>query len=214
MLVERRGQMFRGSDPGVLFTASLFVFPLRRPYIRIGTFYHSSSPGDTTMRTFLFLIVLLLLVNRPAAAQTGVSLFSFGVAASLASPTGDFGNAVGNGVGGAALIKFGLLPVIDLTGSIDYISFAEKDNGGVKTSASTWGFDVGGRISVFPFVFGGLELGSYVLSEKVNGKSLDSQTKSAFAPIIGVRISQLEGSVRYVARSDANFFGARVGLWF
>jgi len=163
------------------------------------------------MRISFFIILLVLLVPLSANAQLGVS---FGVAASLASPSGDFGNAVGNGIGGAALVKFGLLPIIDLTAGVDYISFAEKETAGFKSSATAWGVNVGGRVSLLPFIFGGLEIGTYSVTPKVNGQSGDSNTKSAFAPIVGVRFSQLEGSVRYVARSDANFVGARIGLWF
>jgi hypothetical protein len=162
------------------------------------------------MHRVLFLIVLALCIQIPASAQLGVS---FGIAASLASPTGDFADAAGSGIGGAALLKFGLLPIIDLTGSVDYISFAEKETGQIQTSASTWGINIGGRLNVLPMIFGGLEVGTYRLTPKVNGESQDSETKSAFAPIVGVQLGQLEGSVRYVVMKDANFFGARLGLW-
>ena len=163
------------------------------------------------MRRLLLLAIVLFAIQVPAMAQLGIS---FGLAGSFASPTGDWSNGVGSGIGGAALVKFGLLPIIDLTGSIDYISFTEKDAAGVKSSASTWGVNVGGRFSVLPMIYAGLELGTYPLTVKVGGQSRDTETKSAFAPIVGARFSQLDGSVRYVFMKDANFLGLRVGIWF
>jgi len=163
------------------------------------------------MRRLLFLIAFVLFIQIPAAAQVGVS---FGIAAELASPTGDFGDAAGSGIGGAALLKFGLLPIIDLTGSVDYISFAEKETAGIKTSASVWGINIGGRLNLLPMIFGGLEVGTYGLTPKVNGDSQGSENKSAFAPIVGIQLAHFEGSVRYVVMKDANFYGARLGLWF
>ncbi len=93
----------------------------------------------------IFLIVFLVSVSNAQSLQTGIGV-------SLNTPAGNFSDLVGTGYGGTFMVKIGV-PILDITGSIEYIRFSEKDVANLKFSSAMWSVNAGARISVLPFIF-------------------------------------------------------------
>jgi len=164
------------------------------------------------MKKFRYVSIIVTFLVGVSSAQSIES----GIAVSLNTPSGNFSDIAGTGYGGAFMAKLGV-PLIDITGSIEYISFGEKDISGIKYSSSMWGINAGARISIFPFISAGAEFGNYWITATAdNGtnKLDNTENKVAFAPLIAVNIGMFEGSIRYAIISDASFISIRAGIYF
>ena len=164
------------------------------------------------MKKIYFTILLSFLLINISNAQSLKS----GIAVTAVTPTGNFADAVGTGYGGVFMVKLGL-PVIDVTGSVEYLNFSEKETANVKASSNMWSINAGARISVFPFISAGAELGNYWITTTVdagNGDKDNSENKVAFTPLLAANFSMFEVSVRYAIISDVGFFSLRAGIYF
>ncbi len=161
-----------------------------------------------------FLVTLFLIVSL--VSITNAQFLESGIAVTLVSPVGNFSDAVGTGYGGVFMAKFGL-PILDITGSIEYLRFAENEIANSKISSTMWSINAGARMSVFPFISAGAELGNYwitVTTDDGTGESDNAINKIAFTPLIAAQISILEASIRYALIKDASFFSIRAGIYF
>lgn len=159
--------------------------------------------------------VLTFLLVFSFLTVTNAQFLSSGIAVTAITPVGNFSDAVGTGYGGVFMAKFGL-PMVDITGSVEYLRFSEKEVGNINISSSMWSINAGARIGIFPLVSAGAELGNYwVTISSKNGTTADAtENKVAFTPLIAVSISILEASLRYTIISDASFFSLRAGIYF
>jgi len=168
------------------------------------------------MKHFGLLAIALLLWSSSSIAQPG---FSWGVGANVSFPSSDLGDLASTGYGGEAMVKFGLIPLLDLTGAVEYISFSKADVGmNVESSASAWGYMVGARMNVLVIAYAGLELGGYSFSTTLEAPSLpdaDGSTSQIFlAPLVGVKLGMFDAGVRYVFADNLNFVSVRAMIWF
>ena len=172
------------------------------------------------MNRLLILLVILILIPTAAFSQLGIK---FGIGANVTFPAADLSDAVATGFGGTAMVKFGLIPLIDLTGGVEYIKFTGKDiTTGVGTGESegnAWGYFVGGRVNILPPTFyAGLELGGYSLSSEVTvpnfGTQEGSETEFFYAPMVGVGLGPIDANLRYVVADGSNFVSLRGMFWF
>ena len=168
------------------------------------------------MKYFALIAVALLLCSGLSYAQPGIS---WGLGANVSFPSSDLGDQASTGYGGTGLVKFGLIPLIDITGGIEYVSFTTKDLGqGGESSAHAWGYMVGGRVNLFVIAYGGVELGGYSFSTKVEVPNIPSaegtNTEFFYAPMIGVNLGMFDAGVRYVVANSLNFVSIRGMIWF
>ncbi len=75
------------------------------------------------MKLLSLSFAILMLASVSASSQ----VISFGLGANLTFPSAELKDNVATGYGGTALAKFGLLPLVDLTGGIEYVKFTDKD---------------------------------------------------------------------------------------
>jgi hypothetical protein len=164
-----------------------------------------------------FVIVIAGLLALPVIASAGVlGPLSLGAGASLNTPAGDFTDQAGPGWGLSAGAKLGI-PVIDLTLIGEYLSFGEKDVTGGSRDAGMWGFAVGGRLALFPMVYGGVEVGSYSVTRTDNIGGQESEGKTtygSYGPIVGVSVGGFDFNARYVVMDKAAFTSLRAMYWF
>jgi len=160
------------------------------------------------------LFTLLLMIS--SVSVSNAQFLKPGIAFTLVTPTGNFSDLVGTGYGGVVMGKFAM-PVFDITGSVEYLSFSEKETGNIKFSSTMWSINAGARVGLLPFISAGAELGNYwitVTAKNGNGESDNTETKIAFTPLIAIQISILEGSIRYSVIKDASFISFRAGIYF
>jgi hypothetical protein len=160
-------------------------------------------------------LILLLTVG---AAGVEAQLVTFGIGAELPVPTGTFGDAVSTGFGGTAMAKL-KIPVVDLYGAVDYLNFGTKEFStgsppvSAKASATMWGINAGARISLFVLAYGGLEVGSYIITQKTEiagtPASTGEVTRGAVAPVLGATLAMFDLSARYVIMEETNFIVLR-----
>ena len=165
------------------------------------------------MKKILLTVSLLMLATGVASAQ----LIEFGIGAELGLPAStEFKDAAKTGFGAVVMAKIGL-PVVTVTGSVDYLSFGEKELIGVKSSSSMWGINAGGRLSLLPLIYVGAEAGPYFISAKtqITGQPevKDSETKFAISPMLGISLWKLNVDARYVIMDKANMVVARAMLF-
>ena len=164
------------------------------------------------MKKFVFIISLLISFICTSNAQSIES----GLAAAAVTPSGNFSDLVGTGYGGVFMAKLGV-PLLDVTGSVEYLNFSEKDVANLKYSSYMWGINAGARISIFPYISAGAELGNYwitVTTDNGSNKNTSTENKIAFTPLIAANIGVFEGSIRYAIISDASFISIRAGIYF
>jgi len=167
----------------------------------------------------IFLIVFLVSVSNAQSLETGIGV-------SLTTPAGNLSkNSVGTGYGGTFMVKIGV-PILDITGSIEYIRFSEKEVADIKWSSDMWSVNAGARISVLPFLSAGAEIGNYwitVTGDIIGGDKRDFPfTKFAITPLIAAQFGVFEASLRYAIISDAatrgakhpSFISIRAGIYF
>lgn len=167
----------------------------------------------------IFLIVFLVSVSNAQSLKTGIGV-------SLNTPAGNLSkNSVGTGYGGTFMVKIGV-PILDITGSIEYIRFSEKEViAGIKFSSAMWSVNAGARISVLPFLSAGAEIGNYwitITAIAENGEDDITFNKFAITPLIAAQFGVFEASLRYAIISDAetrgakhpSFISIRAGIYF
>jgi len=157
----------------------------------------------------IFLIIFSVGVSNAQSLETGIGV-------SLNTPAGNFSDLVGTGYGGTFMVKIGV-PILDITGSIEYIRFSEKEVGTLKLSSAMWSINAGARVSVLPLISAGAELGNYWITKTTKSGSNESDTKEnkiAFTPLIAANFSMFEASIRYAIISDASFISIRAGIYF
>jgi hypothetical protein len=158
------------------------------------------------MRRLTLLIAVITLVAAAASAQLGLK---FGVGASYNTPAGDLSDRADAGWGGSVQAKLGI-PIVTLTGAVEYLSFGEKNITGGTSSAQMWGFNVGGRFTLFPFLYAGAEIGTTIGTTENKG----SITRGSAAPIIGVEFLGFDVNARYVFIDKTEFTAIRATYWF
>jgi hypothetical protein len=132
------------------------------------------------------------------------------------TPMSNFSDVVSTGYGGVFMAKFGL-PVLDVTGSVEYLNFSENEAGDLKFSSTMWGLNAGARISILPFISAGAEIGNYWITITTDdGVSEKDNTvnKVAFTPLIAAQFSIFEASIRYALMDETSFFAIRAGIYF
>jgi hypothetical protein len=162
-----------------------------------------------TIQLVALLIIFLVTISDAQSIQSGIAV-------TAVTPVGNFSNAVGTGYGGVFMAKLGL-PLLDVTGSVEYLSFSEKETGNLKLSSTMWGINAGARLGVFLFISVGAEIGNYWVTVKTDDgtNQIDNtENKISFTPLISAQISMFEGSIRYSIIEDARFFSIRAGIYF
>jgi hypothetical protein len=167
------------------------------------------------MKTLALALFLCLLFPAASRAQLG---FSTGLGVNVSFPSADLNDLVATGIGGTALVKFGLIPLIDLTGGVEYVKFTGKDITVASVTGtgegSALGFLVGGRFNLLPLLYGGLETGTYTFKKEFSAGGEDEITRGFFAPMIGANFGMFDANVRYVSASDDSFWSLRGMVWF
>jgi len=164
------------------------------------------------MKILSTIFALILLASIPAFSQA----ISFGIGANVVFPLEELKNKVETGYGATVLAKFGLIPLIDLTGGVEYLKFTGKSitvNGVTgDASANAWGILIGGRVNILPAIYAGLEVGSYSFATEIPG-STENITHGVWVPMAGAKLGPLDISARYVAAEDDTFWGLRGMFW-
>jgi hypothetical protein len=168
------------------------------------------------MRHLVLLACLLLL---PGIAVSGVlgGIVSLGVGGSFNTPAGDFADQAAAGWGGMAGVKIGV-PIIDVTGAVEYLDFGAKDiTTGTTGDASMWGFTAGGRFALFPMVYAGAEIGTFNVTRTTTIGSQETKgeiTYGAYGPIVGLNLLGFDLNARYMVMDKATFTSFRLIYWF
>ena len=164
------------------------------------------------------LVLLACLSLLPGIATSGVlgGIVSLGVGASFNTPAGDFADQAAAGWGGMAGVKIGI-PIIDVTGAVEYLDFGEKDITAGTSDASMLGFTAGGRFTLFPFLYAGAEVGSFAVTRTTTIGSQETEGKityGAYGPIVGVNLLGFDLNARYMVMDKATFTSVRLIYWF
>lgn len=127
------------------------------------------------MKKFIAILAITILVVSISSAQNiwGSGKMRAGAGGILALPVGDWGTTAGLGFGGFGKFEYGLNEDMAVQGSVGFITWGSKDNGGIKTSATAipiiaafkYNLD---KVAKMPF-YGFAELGIWSLSQKVEG---------------------------------------------
>lgn len=161
------------------------------------------------IRLTAHLIIFLVGILNAQSIQSGIAV-------TAVTPVGNFSDAVGTGYGGVFMAKLGL-PLLDVTGSVEYLNFSEKETGNIKLSSTMWSINAGARLSIFLFISAGAEIGNYWVTVKADdgtNQSDNTENKVSFTPLISAQIGMFEGSLRYTIIEDASFFSIRAGIYF
>lgn len=168
------------------------------------------------------LVVMLALIAGSVSFAAAQGRFSVGP--EVAIPMGDFGDAVGLGIGASVRYEAPINENLSWMGTVGFISFAKKSIdtgfGDVDLSASIIPIQAGIKYyftESFNGFYAGAEAGLNLLKAKTSfdGESdSESETKFGFAPQIGYHISMIDISARYQVIADADYFGIRVAYVF
>ncbi len=166
------------------------------------------------MRKFIIFLAVVVVVSGLARAQ-GMGL-SFGAGADLVTPAGDFSDEASTGWGLSAQLKFGL-PIITVTGAVEYFAFGEKEFTGGTYSSNLWGINAGGRISLLHFIYVGAEIGMYEENSTTKNETSENKssiTRGSVAPIIGFEFLSFDLSARYIFMDKTDLTSIRLTYWF
>jgi hypothetical protein len=172
------------------------------------------------MRKLMMAFILVALSFAGAHAQTGNN--QVGIGAEVGIPTGDFGDAFNPGFGASVKGLYGVGSAGQVTLTLGYTIFKEKEESGVNLKASILPIMAGYRHN-----FSGLYLepqigyGSYGLHAKYMGES-ESESEGGFtwAAGLGYAMNGLDISARYQsgkledADSPFSLVGIRIGYNF
>jgi hypothetical protein len=166
------------------------------------------------MKKVLLSIVAVVAIS---AASFGQGRFSIGP--EIALPMGDWSDAIGLGIGGSLRYEGTINDNLNWLVTAGYLSFAEKDNSGLKFSAIP--VQAGLKYyftESFNGFYGGVDLGIHALKAKADidgfGSISASETKFGIAPSIGYHLASVDISAKYQIISDANYLGFRVAYVF
>jgi len=153
-------------------------------------------------RIFVAILVISLGLSSVvfAAGKNG------GLAASYATPDGEFEKVVGDGWGMSAIFDYPMSGMVNISGSLGYYSFAgatiiEGTNIELE-GQSMWEFTAGPQID-----FGRLYIG-------IEGGYYTDLNEWGAVPNIGIRKDMFDFSLRYKMTDDAKFYAARAGFYF
>jgi hypothetical protein len=169
------------------------------------------------MKKSLFLVLALVtFASLPSFAQDG--RFSAGLEIGL--PTGDFGDAVGVGIGITGRYESAINNNLTWMATLGFVSFTEKDDSGLKASI----IPIQGGLKYyfnnsFDGFYAGAELGLNIVKVKYDGGPFndggsDSDTELGFAPQIGYHLANVDVSLRYQIVDDLDYFGIRAAYVF
>jgi hypothetical protein len=162
------------------------------------------------------LVVMMALIAASVSFASAQGRFSVG--AELGLPMGDFGDISGLGIGGTVRYESAINENLNWMGTAGYISFAEKDDYGVKVSIIP--IQAGLKYyfnESFNGFYGGAQIGFNIVKAKTDflGESVSaSDTEFGFAPEIGYHLSVIDISARYQVISDADYVGFRIAYVF
>lgn len=176
------------------------------------------------MKRILAVVAALVLVASLSSAQMTPEKgkMSWGIGAEISIPTGDWGDAVGFGFGGSGRFQYMLENNIGLYGQLGYLTWGEKDLGGVKTKGSAFTILGGGKYYFQGGFYAMAELGIYSASIDAtvtipgfgtfSGES--SSSEFVLAPGVGYEMGAIDICAKYVINGDISNIGVRVGYNF
>jgi len=193
------------------------------------------------MKNLLLAVVVLAMVFGAGSANAEGKL-SLNIGGDVLIPMGTFGDAVSTGFGGTIRGQYDVDPMFSVTLTSGYLNWSGKDftTSGVSfTGPAFKGIPimVGGKYYFMPEgklrAYGMAELGVFIASVEIPEikvgnvvvvpKSTETQTKFAYAPILGVEFEAGKGtmidvSARYFSIATegdaANNIGFRAGVRF
>jgi hypothetical protein len=183
-------------------------------------------------------IIALMFVSAFGFAQQGKT--SWGAAASLIMPTGDFSSRTesiastggdkyleithGTGWGIAAIGKYGINDFLTMVGTIGYNSVSEEIKGFdrhpeeyTKAMAKSSGqeyFSESGTYSFMDFTVGARANVSFAYVEARVGYYTGDQGGFAFIPAVGAEFGKFDVQANYSIVGDGSNFGIRLGYYF
>lgn len=169
------------------------------------------------------LVVMLALIAASVSFASAQGRFSVGP--EVAIPMGDFGDAVGVGIGGSLRYEAPINDNLSWTGTVGFISFSKKsfDDGfgdEYDYSASIIPIQAGIKYyftESFNGFYVGAEAGLNLVKVKVSyldASATESDTKFGFAPQIGYHIASIDIAARYQVIADADYLGFRIAYVF
>jgi hypothetical protein len=172
-----------------------------RPQVVLAT-TRLAREGVNMRSGWIPLVALAAVCLIAPAAHAG-----FGVGASIASPTGDFGDAFKTGYGVHAVYKQPVTPLVTVTGDFGWNAFSAEsveigDIGFGGEDVDLWNAALGGRVFLLPLGLG-LEYGYFSEIEEWS-----------LVPTAGMSFSKLDVSARWKATGDANWFELRAAFMF
>ena len=148
------------------------------------------------MKKLLAVFMVLLLVASVSSAQDiwGSGKMRAGVGGNLLLPSGSWGNLYGLGFGAFGKFEYGLNEDMALQASVGFVTWGEKDNSGVKTSASAFP----AIIAAFKYNLKSLTPGLYGFAEY----GLWSNKQKADTPAINLGLFTFPATSTEVTSSD------------
>jgi len=171
------------------------------------------------MKHLSLILILIILTSVSAFSQDDAPEMpvSFGLGANLTFPLAELKDQVATGYGLTAFLKLSVLPIVDLTGGVEYLYFTGKEvtlnNLTTDATGTALGFIVGGRLNLLPIVYVGLETGAYGFTKKLPGGDVEI-TRGFLAPMGGLKLGPFDLGLRYVSAGDDTFWGLRGMIWF
>ncbi len=171
---------------------------------------------------FTIVAAALVFSTNSAFAQGEMSA---SIGPEISIPMGTWGDAVGFGYGGSGRFDYSLSPNLGLMGTVGYILWGEKDQGGVvKTKGNALKIMAGAKYYFSPGptkFYGSVELGIYSASITATttflGRTYEgtaSESKFVIAPGVGVELGSLDLSAFYAINGDIGNIGVRVAYAF
>jgi hypothetical protein len=80
-----------------------------------------------------------------------------------------------------------------------------------------WGFTAGGRVTLFPMLYAGVEIGSFGVTQSTTIGSQETEGKityGAYGPIVGLNFVGFDFNARYMVMESASFTSLRLIYWF
>jgi hypothetical protein len=167
-------------------------------------------------------VIITLFIAFCASATFAQGRFSLG--AEVALPMGDFGDAVGLGVGGTVRYEAPISGNLNWTVTAGFISFMKKtqDTGFGEVESSATAIPIQGGVKYyFTESFSGFyaqgEVGVHMFKVKFDGDFGEgdaSETEVSFAPGVGYHLGNIDVSARYQIAGDGDYLGIRLAYVF